>query len=116
MWSRAVHETAALREGSVGTLREPYEHRGHPDVRTFLAKTDRYTSIEAEALAGRSMLTLGLLAVVVPPIYFAYKYVFQAGFRDGWRGFAAATLLSFYRALAYVKAMEVRSSRSSTKS
>lgn len=103
-WTGSVHETVAL-EGRVGTLHEPIIHFGHPDLGTFLSKIDRYTTIEAARLH-RPILLLSLLAVFEPPTYFLYKYAFQRGFLDGWRGLVAALLLSFYRCLTYLKAVE----------
>jgi len=103
-WTGNVHEAASV-GGVVQPLRAPIVHFGHPDVRTFVRKLDRYTDFEAEALRG-SVFRLGVLAVVTPAPYFIYKYVIQGGFMDGWRGLAAALLLSFYRCVTHLKAME----------
>ena len=106
-WTGNVHEKVTLAAGSVGRLRKPMLHFGHPDVHTFLVKLDRYTSLEAERVTG-SRLRLGLLAAAVPGPYFVYKYFVQGGFRDGWRGLAVALLLSFYSCVTYLKALERR--------
>jgi glycosyltransferase involved in cell wall biosynthesis len=106
-WTGNVHETVTLAAGSVGRLHEPFLHLGHPDIHTFLVKLDRYTTMEAARATG-SRLRLALLAAAVPAPYFLYKYVVQGGFRDGWRGLAAALLLSFYRCVTFLKAVEQR--------
>lgn len=108
-WTGSVHETFSS-TGRIGTLHEPRIHFGHPDLATFMAKVDRYTSIEAARLR-RPVLLLSLMAVFEPVAYFAYKYVVQGGFLDGWRGLAAALLLSFYRCLTYLKAIELTARR-----
>jgi glycosyltransferase involved in cell wall biosynthesis len=109
MWTGNVHEAATV-GGAVGKLRQPILHFGHPDVRAFLGKLDRYTTLEARHLEG-SIFVLGVLAITMPLPYFVYKYVVQRGFMDGWRGLAAALLLSFYRCVMYLKAIERIASR-----
>lgn len=103
-WSGAVHETLTP-DGPVGKLRQAMLHFGHPDIGTFLSKIDRYTTIEAMR-EDRPRVVLGLLAVLSPVPIFLYRYIFNRGFLDGWRGLAAALLLSFYRCLTYLKAIE----------
>jgi hypothetical protein len=111
-WIGRVHEVASV-TGRVGKLREPRVHYGHPDITTFIKKLDRYTSMEADRLH-RSVLVLGALALASPIPYFVYKYVVQRGFMDGWRGLAAAMLLSFYRCVLYLKAIERKAIRELT--
>jgi glycosyltransferase involved in cell wall biosynthesis len=107
-WYGAVHEEAAV-EGPVGKLVEPIVHFGHPNIHTFLLKLDRYTSLEASR-RNQSVVLLSALAFLMPLPYFMYKYFLQLGFLDGWRGLAAAILLSFYRCVTLLKALEQRSS------
>jgi glycosyltransferase involved in cell wall biosynthesis len=106
-WSRSVHETV-MADGSVGTLVEPLVHNSHPDIHAFIRKLDLYTTMEA-SLASRSRLRLSLGAIFEPGPYFVYKYIAQQGFRDGWRGLAAALLMACYRCVGYLKALELRS-------
>jgi glycosyltransferase involved in cell wall biosynthesis len=106
-WGRDVHESVAISDGTVGTLREPIVHYSHPDIQAFVLKLDRYTTLEARQASG-SRLTLALRALVEPVPYFVYKYVVQGGFRDGWRGLTIALLLAFYRCVSYLKALELR--------
>jgi glycosyltransferase involved in cell wall biosynthesis len=103
-WVRTVHETVAV-SGVIGRLTQPLIHYGHPNIEVFVAKLNAYTSIEAREKQG-SVLRLSLLALTYPPAYFLYKYVFQGGFLDGWRGLAIALLLAYYRGVAFLKALE----------
>ena len=107
LWYGAVHEAATV-DGPVGKLIQPIVHFGHPDVHTFLAKLDYYTTFEATR-RNDSIFLLGALALLTPFPYFVYKYVLQLGFLDGWRGLSVALLLSFYRCVTYLKALEQRS-------
>jgi glycosyltransferase involved in cell wall biosynthesis len=105
-WGRDVHEMAVVK-GVLGTLQSPIVHHSHPTVSAFITKLDRYTSMEAAEHRG-STFGLGWRAVLEPGPYFIYKYVVQQGFRDGWRGLCIASLLAFYRCVAYLKALELR--------
>jgi glycosyltransferase involved in cell wall biosynthesis len=107
-WHGNVMEAVDINSGSVGRFRSPILHFGHPDIHTFLIKLDRYSTMEAEKHVSRATFTLGALAAMVPLPYFLYKFILQGGFLDGWQGLAAALLLSFYKSLTYMKAIELR--------
>jgi glycosyltransferase involved in cell wall biosynthesis len=90
-WVGDVHETVELR-GAVGELRTPLSHATLPDMRTFLAKLDRYTTLEALQAhrEGRSPRTADW---TVRPLWtFAKLYLGRQGFRDGAEGFAFCAL------------------------
>jgi glycosyltransferase involved in cell wall biosynthesis len=108
-YTRSIHEEVSV-DGPVGHLREPIIHFAHPDVSAFIAKLNRYTTVEAQIAAG-SAVGLSLRAVFEPGPYFIYKYIVQSGFRDGWRGLAMALLMAFYRCVGYLKALELRQQR-----
>lgn len=109
-WAGDVMERVRVDNRELGTLKSALLHYGHPDINTFVFKLNRYSGFEARRLEARSRGVLGLLAIAVPVPYFLYKYVAQAGFRDGWRGFVVAMLLAYYRSLVYLKAIELRRS------
>jgi glycosyltransferase involved in cell wall biosynthesis len=105
-WGHNVHEAAQV-SGPLGDLKEPIVHHSHPDVAGFIEKLNRYTTMEAGRVT-RSNFSLAMRAALEPAPYFFYKYVVQRGFLDGWRGLAIASLLSFYRCVGYLKAIELR--------
>ena len=105
-WGRDVHELAEVK-GELGSLKEPIVHHSHPDVAGFVDKLNRYTTLEA-ARDARSSSSLALRAGLEPGPYFLYKYVWQRGFLDGWRGLTIALLLACYRCVGYLKALELR--------
>ena len=106
-WTGDVMERVLVRGGPPGRLASPIVHYGHPDVETFVSKLNRYSALEAHRMKSRSRIELAVRAVVEPVPYFLYKYVVQAGFLDGWRGLAVAILLSYYRSMLYIKALEL---------
>jgi glycosyltransferase involved in cell wall biosynthesis len=85
-WIGLVHETVAL-QGPVGAVRGELRHRTIPTMATFLDKINRYTTLEAEGLAGdRKPFRAGDLTV--RPVWTFFKlYLLKQGFRDGVEGF-----------------------------
>jgi glycosyltransferase involved in cell wall biosynthesis len=85
-WTGLVHETVDI-PGPLGSLRGELRHRTIPTMSTFLEKINRYTTLEAEGLAGeRRPFRTGDLTV--RPVWTFFKlYVLKQGFRDGIEGF-----------------------------
>jgi glycosyltransferase involved in cell wall biosynthesis len=108
-WGKDVHELAQV-SGRLGTLKEPIVHHSHADVAGFVEKLNRYTTMEASRDT-RSSSSLAWRAAFEPGPYFVYKYVLQRGFLDGSRGLTIALLLSFYRCVGCLKALELRRRR-----
>jgi glycosyltransferase involved in cell wall biosynthesis len=127
---RAVHEHPVLR-GSVGFLTSHYVHHDLRDLTHFVAKHNRYSSLEAEeivrALRGDGegrLLDRGRLfgnhlerrrwiKLHVWPrlpgralIRFVYQYLVRGGFRDGRAGLRFALLHAFFEVLASAKVAE----------
>ncbi len=90
-WTGLVHETVAL-NGSVGTLSWALEHHTLPDTRTFLAKINDYTTLEAKELARRGQPFRWIDLVVRPVWVFMKLYFYKQGFRDGLEGFMFCAL------------------------
>jgi glycosyltransferase involved in cell wall biosynthesis len=85
-WVGLVHETVELR-GSAASVRGELTHRTIPTMSAFLDKIDRYTSLEAEGLAG-SRRPFRARDLTVRPVWTFFKlYVLKQGFRDGVEGF-----------------------------
>lgn len=90
-WTGLVHETVVL-EGSVGTLARALEHHTLPDARTFLAKINDYTTLEARALADRGRRFRWIDLIARPVWVFLKIYLYKQGFRDGLEGFIFSSL------------------------
>jgi glycosyltransferase involved in cell wall biosynthesis len=83
-------------------------HFAYADVSEWLARSDRYTSIEAEdsRAAGRPPpSTVAVLGGAIAS--FARSYVRQRGYRDGWRGLHTCLLLAHYRLVLGLKTQQV---------
>ena len=84
-WVGAVHETVSL-DGRVGDLNHALQHRTIGDMKTFLEKIERYTSLEARKLAeAGDRPRFGDLTL--RPVWTFFKlYLGKMGFRDGLEG------------------------------
>ncbi len=105
-WVGSVHETVNL-QGTVGQLGEPLRHCTIPNMKVFLRKLDRYTS-----LAARESLSIGAplrpLDLVVRPCWtFAKLYLAKQGFRDGPEGFVFCALSGVSVAVRHWKHREL---------
>jgi hypothetical protein len=107
-----LHESLQLlSEGARrGHLAHPILHYTYPSAADFIMRADRYTTIEAKAMAAehrfpRSIVSSLIFAV---PSKFAEVYFYKGGWRDGMHGFIGAMLMSMRVFLRYVKAWELR--------
>ncbi|MDB5093220.1 MAG: glycosyl transferase family 2 [Candidatus Eremiobacteraeota bacterium] len=98
-----VHETWSV-DGTVGDLPGAILHDSYPTLASYRAKFDRYTSVEAEALAPSRIGFLG--AVAMMPLRFAWSLLRYGGWRDGWRGLFVAWESARYRAVVRAKALQ----------
>jgi len=105
-WVGAVHETVDL-NGEAGDLRHALSHRTIPDMTTFLAKIEHYTTLEARKLAGEQVRPrLGDLTL--RPIWtFAKLYLGKQGFRDGLEGLMFCALSGVSAAVRSWKLREI---------
>jgi glycosyltransferase involved in cell wall biosynthesis len=81
----------------VGHLRNPLLHYTYPTVSDFVAKADRYTTIEVEAklASGCARRPSAFSLSCAMPLKFAEVYLYKLGWLDGLHGLAAAVLMSF---------------------
>jgi hypothetical protein len=70
--------------GRVGDLPGTIVHDSYPSVAAYYEKFDRYTRIEADAIAPSPARLL--LAAAAFPVRFAWSMLRYGGWRDGWRG------------------------------
>ena len=130
-----VHEHVLL-AGRTEYLSAPMEHYGFPDIATFIEKHNRYSTWEAVASKhlhqGTSQKTLRAtpfgtaverkrwlkkLAMRLPfrpALRFLYNYVWQQGFRDGYRGWVLCRLLAWYERMIVLKEREMKARRISS--
>jgi glycosyltransferase involved in cell wall biosynthesis len=87
-WSNdEVHETV-LTTAEVGRLDGDLLHDSADDIATYLAKQNRYTSLQADALYRQGVRAGHARLFLSPLVRFLKFYVFKLGFLDGGPGFA----------------------------
>jgi glycosyltransferase involved in cell wall biosynthesis len=128
---REVHEHVVL-NGPVGYLRRDLVHRDRRGLEAFVARHNRYSTLEASArfkaecdAPDRARLPVSLLASSVqrkrflrervwpsvpvkPLVLFAYMYVLRRGFLDGRAGLALCVFHAFQEFMVGLKLAELR--------
>lgn len=90
-----VHEHMKV-DGSVGTFDADLLHFPYRDWKDHERRVERYTDLAAQAARSNGRRGSGLKMAFAPPLTFLKTFVFQAGFLDGWRGFAIAYMGARY--------------------
>jgi glycosyltransferase involved in cell wall biosynthesis len=134
---REVHEHVVL-NGRAGYLQHDMLHLDRRGLEAFIARHNRYSSLEAAArfkaernAADRARLPVGLLASPVqrkrflreriwpkvpakPLVLFVYMYVLRRGFLDGRAGLALCVFHAFQEFMVGLKLAELRRLSSSS--
>jgi len=102
-WSDdAVHERV-LTDGSVGRLEGDLLHASGDSLDAYLAKQNRYTTLQAEAMHARGeRFSFGRL-IFSPLARFARFYLLRAGFLDGTAGLVHIAIGCFNSFCKYAK-------------
>jgi glycosyltransferase involved in cell wall biosynthesis len=108
-WRRRVHEVWQV-SGNIGTLNYPLNHFPHPSVVEFVARINRWTSLDAD-----EFLTCGVHAswwkiIAYPVGKFVQNYIIRQGFRDGMPGLIMALCMSFHSFLTRAKLYQLERS------
>ena len=104
---RDPHDRVEVESGEVRDLEGALHHYNYRDVRHHMEKVNRYTTTMARELHGEGRPFRLRDALLRPPARFLKMYLLKQGFRDGWRGFAIATIAAYYVFLKYVKLWEL---------
>lgn len=80
-----VHETVLL-DGAPACLRGDLLHESAEDLAAYLAKQNRYTTLQAEMLRQRGQRAGIAQMVLSPLVRFIKFYIFRLGFLDGVAG------------------------------
>lgn len=98
---------APVVDGPVMRLRHPFHHFGERDIHAKVEKINGYSTglVEDKRRSGRRAHPLIML--FYPPWYFFRAYVLKRAFLDGWAGFIASVVMSFYAFLKYAKRYEL---------
>jgi len=102
-WSDdAVHEKV-IAEGGVGRLDGDLMHASAESIERYIAKQNRYTTLQADMLHARGERGSAVAMAAAPVARFLRFYVFKLGFLDGAAGFAHIAIGAFASFLKHAK-------------
>jgi glycosyltransferase involved in cell wall biosynthesis len=102
IWSRKVHEEWVI-FGKTKVLRGYIEHYPHKNLKEFISKINRYSTMHAEANLKEGKKSSICKIMFMPFGKFVQNYVFKLGFLDGTRGFVFAFMMSLHSFLSWAK-------------
>ena len=112
-WSDdAVHEKVLTTE-AVGRLDADLLHESAEDLAGYLAKQNRYTTLQAAALFAKDRHSSPLLVAFSPVTRFIKFYFFKLGFLDGLPGLTHIGIGCFNSFIKYAKLLELQRRRDS---
>jgi hypothetical protein len=97
-----VHERV-IADGPVGRLDGDLLHASAESLERYVAKQNRYTTLQAEALHARGARGSALMMMTAPLARFLRFYVLKLGFLDGAPGFAHIAIGAFASFLKHAK-------------
>jgi glycosyltransferase involved in cell wall biosynthesis len=103
---REVHAHAQV-SGRIETLQHDLQHFDIPHIGKPLGNLDRYTRYEADELKKKGARFRWHHLLLRPLGAFLYRYLWQQGFRDGWRGLVICSYWSMYVFLTRAKLWEM---------
>jgi len=102
-WSDDTVHEQVLFEGEVGTLAGDLLHESCETLDSYLAKQNRYTTLQAEELYKRGKRGRAGQLVLSPLLRFVKFYLFRLGFLDGTPGLAHTLIGCFNSFAKYAK-------------
>ena len=103
---RAVHETIEV-SGPTRTLKHHLLHYTYRSIDDYLDRMIRYAGLSAREYHEQGRRTGPLRMSGHALFNFARMYILQRGFLDGYHGFLAAVLYSFYTFVKYARLKEI---------
>ncbi len=106
---RAVHEAIRV-QGSVGTTKHAILHYAYPDLASYIASMNRYSTLAVDVMKkeGIGFFRQSWINIVLRPILtFFYKYIIRLGFLDGKHGLLLNIFHAYYVFSKYAKAWEL---------
>jgi hypothetical protein len=97
-----VHERVVV-DGPVGQLEGDLLHASAESLERYVAKQNRYTTLQANALHAKGARSSALAMGVAPLFRFVRFYVLKLGFLDGAAGFAHIAIGAFASFLKHAK-------------
>jgi glycosyltransferase involved in cell wall biosynthesis len=97
-----VHEHV-IAEGGVGRLEGDLMHASAESIERYIAKQNRYTTLQADMLHARGKRSTAVAMAAAPVARFLRFYIFKLGFLDGAPGFAHIAIGAFASFLKHAK-------------
>lgn len=109
-WKGEIHESPDY-TGTLLTLNTPLVHFSHRDTISGLAKTIRWTPLEAHALYQAQIPPVGLRTILRKgSMEFVRRAILKKGYRDGSVGLVEAVIQAINRMLVYIQVWELQQS------
>ena len=102
-WTEDVVHEHVVAEGPVARLDGDLMHASAESIEDYVAKQNRYTTLQARALHARGERASFARMALSPLTRFLRFYVIKAGFLDGAAGFAHVAIGAFASFLKYAK-------------
>jgi len=97
-----VHEHV-IAQGPIGRLEGDLLHASAESIERYIAKQNRYTTLQADALHASGKRSSGWKMAMAPMPRFFRFYVLKLGFLDGAAGFAHIAIGAFASFLKHAK-------------
>lgn len=101
-----VHESPQV-AGKVEKLENAFIHYTYQDLKTYVAKMNQYTSLDAEKKFAKNKKVNISYILFRPLLEFIKKYIFKKGFLLGSQGLILSILSAYYQFLKSVKLWEL---------
>jgi glycosyltransferase involved in cell wall biosynthesis len=101
-WQGQVHEQLVTRGQTAGLI-SPLMHENYRTVEEFLTRQDAYSTLAAQEKL-QSGVRFSLFSALFQPLgEFFRRYIWHAGFLDGWHGLFLSYLMAQYHFSVWVK-------------
>lgn len=101
-WRRAVHEVWDFPASQVKQTNLTITHHNSANITEFIAKLNRYASLEPAVRPRQSISTLLIQLLIYPKLKLFYNYLWKRGIIDGFPGLAHALCMSYYSAIVRI--------------
>ncbi len=109
--NRHVHEMLQV-DGSIGMLKNPFEHHPYPAVQDYMRKMMFYTGFQADFWHKNSFscswFNCWRQFFFRPGFRLVRRYFSKLGCLDGWQGFVAAIGDAFHNIFSFARFLELR--------
>jgi len=107
-WSDDLVHEKVVADGTPARLDGDLLHASAESIDAYIAKQNRYTTVQAEQMHARGERAGAAQLVFSPVARFLRFYVFRLGFLDGLAGFAHIAIGAFASFLKYAKLRALR--------